>query len=435
MKIKNYPLAAVLRPRCSLPSLASADVITDWNLITLNATKTGGLNNNMGTRIDAIEAIAVYDAVNSIQQFGTPYHYFTPPVGQASQEAAAVQAAYSVLTNYFPAQVAALNVNLANSLNAIPDGSAKDNGRVVGAAAAADIIALRANDGSGPNVTYPGPGSIVIGAYQLTPNIPTVTTPPFTFANGINQQWGSVTPFVLANASQFRPPPPPVVGSAKYNKALNEVKILGNPANPRHTAEQTHITQFYKQDAEILVNEVGRLLSATNNLSLTDNALLFVQLDIAAADSRIAEWDAKYTYLYWRPITALNADPDGVVRNNYAAWQPTIVTPNHPDYPSGHSGTVVGIEVLKAIFGDDYTLTIHTTTAGESPRTVTSLTQIEVDNGLSRIYGGIHFAFDNEAGQKLGTDVANYVLTHGPRPVPHKPAKSVKVKLINNQEQ
>lgn len=419
MKLKHVSLAAIATAAVSTLTLpASADVITDWNLITVNATKTGGLNSNLGTRIDAIEAIAVYDAVNSIEQFGTSYHYYSPPGGLASPEAAAVQAAYNVLTNYFPAQLTALNVSLTNSLNPIPDGAAKDNGRAVGAASAADIIVLRANDGSSPNVTYPGPGSIVVGAYQLTPNIPTVTTPPFTFSPGINQQWGLVTPFVLTNASQFRPPPPPAVGSAKYVKALNEVKILGNPANPRHTTEQTHIAQFYKQDAEILVNEVGRLLSATNNLTLTDNALLFAQLDIAAADSRIAEWEAKYTYLYWRPITALNADPDGVVRNNYAAWQPTIVTPNHPDYPSGHSGTVVGIEVLKAIFGDNYTLTIHTTTAGEPPRIVTSLTQIEVDNGLSRIYGGIHFTFDNEAGQKLGTDVANYVLTHGPQPVP-----------------
>ncbi len=270
MKIKNCSLAAAFAAAlASLTSSASADVITDWNLVTINATKTGGLNSNLGTRIDAIESIAVYDAVNSIEQFGTPYHYYSPPGGSASPEAAAIQAAYSVLTNYFPAQVTALDINLTNSLNAIPDGVAKNNGRAVGAASAADIIALRANDGSSPNVTYPGPGSIVVGAYQLTPNIPTVTTPPFTFAGGINQQWGSVTPFVLTNASQFRPPPPPTVGSAIYNKALNEVKILGNPANPRHTAEQTHIAQFYKQDAEILVNEVGRLLSITNNLSLT----------------------------------------------------------------------------------------------------------------------------------------------------------------------
>ncbi|MGC3960038.1 MAG: vanadium-dependent haloperoxidase [Verrucomicrobiota bacterium] len=419
MKLKStYLPAFAFAALASTLTPASADVVTDWNQITVAATKTGGLNSNLGTRIDAIASIAVYDAVNSILQFGTPYHYNVPPTGPADPAAAVAQAAHDVLTNYFPAQVTALDSNLNYTLSFIPNGPAKANGQAVGSAAAADIIALRAGDGSSPNTTYPGPGVITVGAYQLTPNIPTVTSPPFTFGPGINSQWANVTPFVLTSPSQFRPVPPPAVGSAKYTKALNEVKVLGNPANPRHTTEQTSIAQFYKQDAEILVNEAGRLLSAAHGLSLKDNALLFLRLNLALADSRIAEWDAKYFYLYWRPITALNADPDGVVRNNYTAWRPTILTPNHPSYPSGHSGTVVGIEVLRAYFGDANTLTLHTTTAGEPPRTVTSLTQIEIENGLSRVYGGIHFSFDNEAGQILGYNVAARVLTHGPQLLP-----------------
>src|SRR4051794_7105806 len=141
----------------SLATYTSADVITDWNKITLDATKTGGLNSNLGSRIDAIEAIAVYDAVNSIQQSGKPYHYFVPPAGPASPEAAAAQAAHDVLLQYFPAQQVDLDAKLAASLGAIADGSAKANGKATGAAAAADIIALRAIDGSSPNLTYPGP--------------------------------------------------------------------------------------------------------------------------------------------------------------------------------------------------------------------------------------------------------------------------------------
>jgi hypothetical protein len=127
---------------------ASANVVTDWNLITLNATKTGGLNSNLGSRIDAIEAIAVYDAVNSINDFGTPYHFDASPPRPASPEAAAAQAAHDVLVNYFPAQQATLDTELANSLGAIAEGTEKSNGLIVGARAAADIIALRANDGS-----------------------------------------------------------------------------------------------------------------------------------------------------------------------------------------------------------------------------------------------------------------------------------------------
>src|SRR5205085_6692476 len=105
-------------------------------------------------------------------------------------------------------------------------------------------------------------------------------------------------------------------------------------------------------------NEAARLLSAQNNLSLEANALLFLLTDVAIADARIAVWEAKYTYRFWRPVTALNADPDGLVRKNYNNWTPFLVTPSHPSYPSGHSGTVnAGIDVLKAFFGNSVSLT------------------------------------------------------------------------------
>jgi membrane-associated phospholipid phosphatase len=414
MKIKHYSLAAIaVAALGSLATSASADVITDWNLTTVNATKVApALNSNLGSRIDAIEAIAVYDAVNSIQQFGSPYHYYSPNTGSA--QAAAAQAAHDVLVNYFPGQQAALDADLTNSLNGITDGPI-GNGQSVGSAAAADIIALRGSDGSAPNVSYTNTVTTP-GAYQLTPNSPTVNS-NFTFAAGINEQWGTVTPFILTNGSQFRPPAPPSAAgnNRTYASALNQVKIYGATNSPVQTAAQVHIAQFYKQDAELTVNEAARDLALANNLSLTNDALLFALLDIAVADSRIAIWDAKYAYLYWRPITALNASPSGVVTNGYTAWQPTIVTPNHPDYPSGHSGTVTaGSEILAAFFGDVNTFTLHTTTAGESPRTLTSLSQLESDNGLSRIYGGIHYTFDNVEGQAVGALVAAYTLANGP---------------------
>jgi hypothetical protein len=142
MKLNHYTLAAMAVAGVSaLASQASADVITDWNLITVNATKTAGQNSNLGTRTDAIEAIAVYDAVNSIRQFGTKYHYYAPDTGSA--QAAAAQAAHDVLVNYFPSQQPALDAALTNSLANITDGPIGD-GRSVGSAAAADIITLRA---------------------------------------------------------------------------------------------------------------------------------------------------------------------------------------------------------------------------------------------------------------------------------------------------
>lgn len=403
---------------------SEASVVTDWNLAAIQVTKaqppfTGSaVNSNVATRIHAIEAAAVYNAVNSIRAFGTAYAgYNTPATLPASAEAAAAQAARDVLVSLFPAQQTVLDGLLANSLAKIADGPEKTNGIAAGSAAASHILALRASDGSSPNTTYPGLVTPSVGAYQLTPNIPGGTA-PYTFNPGINSQWGGITPFVLASGSQFRPVPPPAVGSAKYNTALTQVKTFGTLSSPRHTAEQTRITNFYRQDAEILVNEVARQLLAQSDADIEEASLILAATDLALADTRISEWDAKYFYKFWRPITALNASATGEVTNNYAAWQPVIVTPNHPSYPSGHSGTVVGIEVLKAYFGDNHALTIHSPVQGVDPRTVTSLTQIEVDNGLSRIYGGIHFSFDNEAGQKLGTDVSNYVLTHGPRFLP-----------------
>ena len=407
MKNKSTYLTVIAAAALASLSGASANVITDWNQITVNSTKTAGLNSNLGSRVDAIEAIAVYDAVNSIRQIGTPYHYYAPSTGPASAEAAAAQAAHDVLVNYFPAQQSALDAELAATLGSIPAGVARDNGVLIGAASAADIIALRSSDGASPNVTYPGPANPGPGQWRPTPT---------GFAPGINEQWGSVTPFVLGAGSQFRPPPPPAVGTWGYNLALAEVRNIGSASSTWRTLDQTHIAQFYKQDAELTVNEAARILAETNSLALEETALLFVLTDIAVADARIAVWDAKYTYLFWRPVTALNANADGSVTNGYSAWTPLLASPAHPDYPSGHSATVdAGFTVLRAFFGDRQTLTLHTTTPGEPPRTIQSLFQGEIENGLSRIYGGIHFAFDNIQGQVLGTKVAAYVLFNGPR--------------------
>lgn len=193
-----------------LSKTVKADVITDWNLITVKTTKVAKYNSNLASRIEAIEAIAVYDAVNSIKHFGTPYHFYAPPAGPASAQAAVAQAAHDVLVNYFPAQKPALDSALASNLSLVNDGPA-DKGSAVGAASAADIIALRANDGSDPNIGYPGPVKPGIGQYRPTP--PALTP-------GINQQWGKVKPFLLSSDDQFRPAPPPAVGSDTYKKAL-----------------------------------------------------------------------------------------------------------------------------------------------------------------------------------------------------------------------
>lgn len=409
LAVSKSKLALVLMAAAALSLwtvVAFADVITDWNLITVNATKAGGLNTNLASRVEAIEAIAVYDAVNAIKHSGSSYHFNTPAQGPASAEAAAAQAAHDVLASFFPNQKASLDTSLASSLSRVPDGAEKSNGIVTGSNAAADILALRSNDGSVPDAPYPATGVTGVGQYRPTP---TASAP------AINSQWGSVKPFALKEGSQFRLPAPPSVGSHAYEEALAQTKEIGLATSTSRTAEQTHIAQFYKQDAELTVNEAARILADAHAASIEDNALVFALVDIAVADSRIAVWDTKFTYKFWRPVTALNANPDGTVTNSYSAWTPLIVTPPHPEYPSGHSATVAaGLEILKKFYGDRNSLTLHTSTNDEAPRTVTSLSQLAEENGLSRIYGGIHFSFSNVPAQDFGRKVAEYTLQHGP---------------------
>jgi hypothetical protein len=384
---------------------SKSDAVVNCNLITVKATKKAGLNSNLGSRIEAIEAIAVYDAVNSVKHIGTPYHYYVPVKGKASLQATVIYAAHAVLVNYFPAQKPALDSALDNSLKTITDG-AIGKAQTVGEAAAADIIALRSNDGSSPLTTYAGPANASVGQYRPTPG---------KFAPGIDVEWGNVKPFILKDSKQFLPEAPPAIGSDEYKKALAEVAGIGDIKSTSRTEDQTHIAQFYKQDAELTVNEGARLLAINNGTSLEKNALIFVLVDIAEADARIEVWGGKYTYLLWRPVTALNADSTGAVKS-YTNWTPLINTPAHPSYPSGHSATVAaGFDILKAFYGEHNKLELHTTTPGEPSRVVESLNKVEWENGYSRVYGGIHYPFENTAAQNIGHKIADYTIANGPK--------------------
>jgi len=387
------------------PVLMWADVITDWNYITVTVTKRAGQNSNYASRTEAVEAIAVYDAVNSITQAGTPYHYFKHPNRPASAQAAVVQAAHDVLLAYFPEQKKYLDSLFTASIAGITEPDIPV-GLSVGKAAARDIIASRSDDALDPDQSYT-PTSTAVGQYRPTPT---------KFEPGVNKQWGHVRPFLIKGTDQFLPPAPPVVGSDEYKKALAEVEKLGAKNSTARTGEQTHIAQFYKQDAELTVNEGARVLALAHPKPITEEALIFALVDIAEADARIEVWAAKYKYLFWRPVTALNAGADGSVTNNYEKWTPLINTPPHPSYPSGHSATIdAGYDILIAFYGDNNAVELHTTTTGEPARVVKSLSKLEEENGMSRIYGGIHFPFENTSAQEAGHKIASYVLANGPK--------------------
>lgn len=467
---------------------AAADTVTDWNKYTAWATKgatslttgTAGIaqNSNVATRIAAIEARAVFDAVNAINHFSPGSYYYSSPapagVTANSAAAAAAQAAHDVLLGVLPNPDSGswtptrnwLDSQLASDLAALGVANT-DPGIAVGQAAAAAAIAARANDFSAIRTTYTpstnlsvSPAGTIVANATGTPGIglwrpsnggagvidPATGAPTGFDAAGVIQaaaaidfNWKNVTPFSLTTLKKQQlvaaVPPSLQVGSDEYNAELEFVKTHGqDSANPgSRTADQTLQALYYKSDAELFVNEAARLASASRGLTLEQNARLFAALDSALADARIAAWQSKYDLTFWRPITAINANPDGSV-SDYA-WKPLAATPSHPSSTGGHSTTVAaGTEILRAFFRSDkiskqgapVTLTTlpwligtNNGTGKANPlingsdattRDVATFSQLQLENGRSRIYLGVHFGNDDYQGQTLGLRVADAII-------------------------
>jgi hypothetical protein len=222
-----------------------------------------------------------------------------------------------------------------------------------------------------------------------------------------------------------------VVGSLEYVRELAYVRRRGQDTSTYRTADETAQALFYKQDAELFVNEAARLASEARGWSLDQNAKLFALLDGVLADARIAAFSSKYDQKFWRPITAINADADGAVTNGYIAWRPLAATPSHPSNTAGHSATgAAGFEVLRAVFGDHIrpdgaavTLTTlswlvgtNNGTGNATTRSVNTFSQAQLENGASRVYLGVHFGFDNLQGQLLGLRVADTIISRSNDP-------------------
>jgi len=392
----------------TIANVAHADAVTDWNQLTLDAIRAQNLGANNAARAVAIEALAVHDAVASI---GGHSETYLPPVswsGEADPTAAAIAAAAGALLGLFPAQASTIAEARAASLDAIPESAAKSTGIEVGERAAAALLAERTGDGSSATGTFPG--GIAPGEWRPTP-------PGFLAA--AQPYWVDVTPFVLEREDQFRPEPPPALDSAVYAKAFKEVKALGDVESVVRSDDETQIAQFWVPASTIQWNDIARGVALDRELSLEENARLFALLNAALADSRVAAWDAKYTYGFWRPVTSIPlADTDG---NPHTVadldWTPLLVTPNHPDYPSGHSTSgAAAAEVLRRFFGDQATFTIGSDALPGVTRSYASFSEAAAENGRSRIYGGIHYAFADRAGQRTGHRVGAYTFKHLLRP-------------------
>lgn len=387
---------------------ARADVVLDWNAIAIRTMTSPppAVNPFFQARFMAITQLAVFEAVNAVQGGHQPYLGSIAKAPGASADAAAIAAAYRVLVTYFPspATVAALDGDRAAYLAAIPDGPAKASGIATGEAAAAAMIALRANDGSAPVPPYV-PTSAGAGEWQLTPGC----------TGGVFYQWPGLMPFGITSAADFIPPPPPDLSSNRYLKDLLEVKRVGGVDSTERPQDRTDVARFYASiSPSQALNMAARQLSAARGDSMAENARALALLNMAINDGLIVSFATKYQYNLWRPITAIRAGNDVVAAD--PTFTPLVNTPCFPSYTSNHAaGTNSGLEVLRRLYGAaGHSLAL---THPVLPMTLqyTALEQIADDVDDARVYGGIHFRFDQEEGGRLGREVATHVYKHNLR--------------------
>jgi hypothetical protein len=388
---------------------AQADVVLDWNVIAVNTAIANGQNPFAQARFAAIAQLAVFEAVNAITGDYRPYlGTIVAPPG-ASADAAAIQAAYRVLSTYFPASASALVAERANSLASIPEGEAKNDGIVTGEAAALAMIALRANDGSSPpQFNIPGPP--VPGEWQATPSCPS----PNGIAVGVFFQWQYVTPFGTPSASNFLLDPPPALTTERYAKAYNEVVTVGSLDSTERPQDRADVVLFYAVSSPTLVfNQAAQQVAQEQGRSLSENARALALVNMAISDSLVASFLNKYHYNFWRPETAIHAgDADGNSKTDpNPSFVPFITTPCFPSYPSNHgSGSGGGAEILRRVYGEaGHSITLTNPTVPNIVLQYTSFKQITDDISDARIYGGIHFRFDQVAGARLGRAVGRAV--------------------------
>jgi hypothetical protein len=398
-------------------TLMAADTVLEWNEVAVEATRVARLSPNAQTRALAMVHGAVFDAVNGIEQGYTPYLVQRHAPIWASEEAAAAVAAHGVLVSLLPAQQATLDAALASSLAAVPDGPAEDAGVAFGKLVADRMLAERADDGSTDVVTYvPGTGP---DDWQPTPS---------AFAPAALPQWATVETFGIESPDQFRADPPPSLDSPAFTQAFNEMKALGAANSTTRSDEQTEIARYWAGPSGTVQppghwNSIARGVADAQDNSLIQNARMLALLNIGMADALIAAWDSKFEYNFVRPVTAIrNADNDGNPDTvGDAAWSPLLTTPPHPSYMAAHSAvSATAATVLAEFFGNDaIAFTSSAEIAAGGPvitRSFDSFSEAAQEAGASRIYGGIHWSFDNEAGLQAGRSVGEFVADNLLRP-------------------
>jgi hypothetical protein len=399
------PLAAALL--AAAPAMAAgtgqADIVTQWNLTMIAGLEAAAVPPPPSARVGAIVQASVFDAVNGIDRRYAYYH--VPPAAPpgASRAAAAAGAAYTALVALIPAQKPLFDAQLSATLAQISDDPA-DPGRSVqrglawGTTVANQILAWRATDGF---TAPPPPYTVGTAAGDWQPTPPAFLGPPQA---PLFRQFAQMTPFALTSPSQFLPPGPPPLDSARYAQDLAEVQALGSATSATRTPEQTQTAIFWQDDTPAAMwNRVADQLAQAHGLPLASNARLLAQVNIALADATIAVWNDKNHYNSWRPVTAIRATSD-------PAWTPLLPTPAFQEYPSAHSGvSSAAATVLASFYGNTTPFTVTSAGLPGVQRNFTTFTAAVQQVEDARIYAGFHFRFSCTAAAALGAQVAAYV--------------------------
>lgn len=428
-------LVLLLVPANQSIRAGSASSVKTWNEIATEAVVISTPFQNEGLIYMAYVSAAVYDAVVAIEGGYAPYGAgVTAPAG-ASVDAAVVEAAYRTLVHYLPAQTTALEPLYTGALAAIADGQPKSDGLGVGHAAANLIIALRTNDGRMPLASTsvfptrpPGPG-----VWRLTPSAFAAPQTPWV---------GNVRPFLIESVDRFLPDPPPPAFSIEWSEAYNEVRLYGSSASTVRSAEQTSTARFWTANVIRQYNQVLRDVIDTNSLSVLESVRLQAMVNMVGADAQIAVMNAKYQYLFWRPVTAIDPEsvkpsgdgfgpfPRGFSDPNPATdeelgWRPIAATPNHPEYPAAHGSiTSAMAEVFRQFLDTNhFDLQVHgfdpAGAAGnlDAVRTFETPRQLRSQIVDARVWAGFHYRFSGIEGVALGRRVARSALRDAFRPV------------------
>jgi len=379
---------------------AHADVVTDANAKAAEVASKSPAT-PPAVRTMAIVQVSVFDAVSAITgRYPAVRAKLTAP-RDASVDAAVAAATRTALSKLMPAQQAAIDADYQALIRMVPDGRAKTDGSIaVGEQAAKTIVAACAADGfNAPNTYRPHttPGVYVPTMFPAVPH------------------WGKRKAWVMTSGDQFRPGPPPALTSETWKRDFSEIKAVGGKTSTQRTPEQTAIAQFWEATLPNVYWPVARSVASTPGRDVTDNARLLALAAMAMDDALIAVFDAKYTYNFWRPVTAIR-NAEGDVRD--PGWMPFIDTPMHPEYPCAHcivSGSLGAVLQAELGSGPAPKLSSSSSTAGGAVRTWVSVDDFVHEVAVARIYDGVHYRNSTEVGTAMGKKIGALAVKSVPK--------------------